>query len=617
MAEPDAMIAAILRRTGTARPTLLLDAMPRRGQAGDAAAEWLGDRIVFHGRLDDRATLIATLGEDMAPAECADAMLVLRAYRAFGAGCLQHLRGDFAFALWDERHHLLFCARDRFGAGALFFHDRPDRFLCALHPHDLLASGEVSRATDEAVMIGLLGGDPPPVGRTVHAAIHELPAAHMLRVTAAGVRIERYWEVPLPATMPHADAPERLSALLDRAVADRLRGPGRIGTLLSGGLDSSTITAFAARRRAGSGQPPLPSFTLVYDRFPDRSERPWAEAVLRDSRTEPHFVAAEDVSPFADMPDLLDAAGGPFLGPNFATTRRLHRHAAAHGVAVLLDGHGGDEVIWTGAGRLTELAQAGHWRPLIGELRALAAAEGKPAWPLVLAYVRHFLLPAGVRRVLAAAERRVRRAPRDHATVSRSFLDPGAVALLAPIAPRLPPGTPRPHEDRVLHHDILRDRLQPYALGLLTRMAAANGITLRYPFWDAELIAFCLSLPAEEKLAGGWTRLALRRATAGLLPDEVRWRRQKFDFLSHLVRNMVGDAALIEQALHDDRGGIGRFAALPAVRAAWARLRAGTADGYDVQGVWRTVMTALWLDGAGRPQITAPVQSPALAATAG
>lgn len=590
------MLAVSLSRIGSPA-ALRLEAMPSAQQLPGSATELAGNHIVFHGRLDDSAALAAMLGASAGhEAESGDALLVLRAYRRFRTACLGHLTGDFAFMLWDAQERRLLCARDRFGVGSLFFHDRPDRFLCAADPLALLASGEVDRATDEAVLVGILAGRTPPAGRTVHTAIAELPAAHFLLVTAEGVRLERYWQLPLPDTVVRADGPEQLLALLDAAVARRLHTPRRLGTLVSGGLDSSSITALAARRAEAADVAPPSSFTLVYDDYPEHNERRWAEAVLRDRRIRAHFVDAGDVSPFADMPALLTAAGGPFLGPNFATTRRLHRYAAAQGVDVLLDGHGGDEVISTGAGLLGELAEAGRWHRLVPELRALARAEGQPAWPLLLTYMRRFLLPAGVRRVINAAERRLR-PPRTPASAAMGFLAPAAIETLAGTAERKQ-APRRSYEDRLGHHEVLAADLQPYALGLLTRVGAANGVELRYPFWDAALIDFCVSLPAADKLAGGWTRMALRRATAGLLPDEVRWRRKKFDFTPHLVRNMIGaDAVLIDQALHDDRGGVGRFAALAAVRAAWRRMQAGTADGYDVQAVWRTVMTALWLDG--------------------
>jgi asparagine synthase (glutamine-hydrolysing) len=148
------------------------------------------------------------------------------------------------------------------------------------------------------------------------------------------------------------------------------------------------------------------------------------------------------------------------------------------------------------------------------------------------------------------------------------------------------------------HLAILDDPLQSYAFTVLDRNAAAAGIEPRYPFWDRRLVQFCLSLPPEQKLDGGWSRLILRRAMEGVLPPVIQWRRDKLDFAPHLATGMVDrHHELIEAVLNGGGAEIAPYVSLVQVRGAFERLirLRDRSDGADIQAVWRAVSLALWL----------------------
>ena len=161
--------------------------------------------------------------------------------------------------------------------------------------------------------------------------------------------------------------------------------------------------------------------------------------------------------------------------------------------------------------------------------------------------------------------------------------------------------------EREEHLRAVSSNLQSLAFEVLDRAAASAEVEPRYPFWDKRLVEFCLALPANEKLAGGWSRLILRRAMEGILAPAVQWRADKLDFTPHLTRGMVlHHRALIESVVVADEYGVGKYANLENVATAYRRIldKAESADGHDVHTVWRTVVLGLWLrhQGSGSPR---------------
>jgi asparagine synthase (glutamine-hydrolysing) len=155
------------------------------------------------------------------------------------------------------------------------------------------------------------------------------------------------------------------------------------------------------------------------------------------------------------------------------------------------------------------------------------------------------------------------------------------------------------------HYEAISSPLQSHAFEILDRLAAAAGVEARYPFWDKRLVEFSLSLPPEEFCDLGWGRLILRRAMEGVLPDAVRWRRDKFDFTPKIAAGMVAhDADVVDSSLRD--GTLTGFADAALARAAFARIRPAPlqANGRDVHQVWQSVVLACWLRARRRGCIT-------------
>lgn len=564
--------------------------------------------LTADARLDNRGDLIVALGLT-GGRSVSDAAIILAAYRRWGEACPEHLLGDFAFALWDGERDLLFCARDHFGVKPFYFHAGASAFVFASEIKALFAV-DVPRRIDEARIADYLVGLVEDSQSTLYADIRRLPPRHSLTVTATGLRLREYWRLDPTAAATGADLAEQFRDLFTTAVRCRLRSVLPPGGMLSGGLDSSSIACVAAPIVDAREGRAFPTLSLVFDKTPAWNERPFIEAVLARGGFDPSFVPADDYAPFADLDRILAEQEGVFLAPGLGITRRLYSAAADRGIRVLLDGHGGDEVVSHGLGRLHELARTHRWLALWGEARGVAGTYGEPTWRVFASYLERY----GPSRRLAKARRTGVRALRrlrsgNQPTETRPgwsrFVNPD-LAAKTDLAARYARNRMEAEvmgSERGQHAWYLSSGRLPHAFEVLDRAAAAAGIEPRYPFWDKRLVEFCLSLPSEAKLKGGWTRLILRQAMEGILPPAVQWRRDKLDFGPHVIRGMrVHHAALLDRVINGDACGVGGYVDLPQVAAAYRRIveLGERADGNDVKAVSRTVGLALWFEQLGR-----------------
>ena len=182
-----------------------------------------------------------------------DSEIALHLYEELGAACLTHLRGEFAFAIWDEPNQTLFAARDRFGIKPLFFAEHDGTLYIASEVKALFAAGVPARWNPNAVVSTMVGGHPT---ETLYEGISQVPPGHYLLATGGYTRLHRYWDFNYPiddraaASVPDEEYAERLRAELDEAVRLRLRADVPVGCYLSGGLDSCAVIGMAARHHA-------------------------------------------------------------------------------------------------------------------------------------------------------------------------------------------------------------------------------------------------------------------------------------------------------------------------------------------------------------------------------
>lgn len=464
--------------------------------------------ITADARLDGRGELIDALtASGRSPARNApDSELILHAYAAWGEECLGRLRGDFAFGIWDAQRKSLFCARDHFGIKPFYFTEHTDFFLFSntldcvrLHPE---VPDELNEMAIADFLLFGLNCDP---ATTTFRAIRRLPPAHFLRVSADGLRIGRYWSVPVDGHIryKHADQyVEHFQALLREAVADRLRGD-RTGIMLSGGLDSSSCAATARELSPVKGEAgKLRAYTVTFEELLKEDDGAHAREAASFLGIPIRCLPMDGLRPFErwDDPDVrwpepVDDPLGHGLFEQFK--------AVAAECRVALDCEGPDNLMnfqmWP---YVRSLAKEGDWGRLTTDAvrflrvrqvpwrgmrqRALRLMRGGRPFP-------SWIAPDFARRV--NAKERWRQGWTQEASAAHPIL-------------------PKAHASMSLPHWTLRFELQNPGV---TRCP----VEVRYPFLDLRIVSFLLAIPP---FPWAYKKTLLRAAMVGRLPETIRLR---------------------------------------------------------------------------------------------
>jgi asparagine synthase (glutamine-hydrolysing) len=571
-----------------------------------------GTVLVADARIDNRADLLRTLdpssnGEGIVT----DAALIAAAYERWGRDCPGHLIGDFAFALWDEREHRLFCVRDAVGTRPLFYAHTEDTFAFGSEIKALFPCPTVRRTVNEDRIAEYLLGIFVDESTTFYRDVHRLRPGHALTVTPDGLKTWQYWswdperEIDLPSDEAYAEA---FRAHFDEAVRCRLRRNQPVGSYLSGGLDSSSITVTARDQVRAQGGGPLRTYSTIYDQFPACDERPYMQAVLEQGGFEPHFFWGDDVDRLGTLGDMLDVHDEPFFAPNLATPWAEFPRIRGSGTSVLLDGHGGDEVVSRGAGRLHDLARTGEWGTLGSEIwKAADRRGGDYGVRLWGRLVDHYGLQPWVaarpwaRRLYGWARGLLGNGPGGEAREKPGCLLAKSVRAQASV--KASRRRFRQAQDQYArstrgeHYLALTSPMQGRGLEILNRAATHQGIELRFPFLDRRLMAFCLALPADQKRRHGWGRYLLRTALGDRLPDTIRRRRSKTDFTTHLASGLMSERMMLNGLVFDpqapgeryiDRTEVDRLAAI-------LETRGPNTPGPVLFEIWRCAVFARWV----------------------
>ncbi|MCB0129884.1 MAG: hypothetical protein KDD78_03515 [Caldilineaceae bacterium] len=493
--------------------------------------------IVADARLDNRAEVATALALSEQLADLGDGELILHAYLVWGADCVDHLLGDFAFAVWDSHRQTLFCARDHFGVRPFYYHHTPGRFFAfASEPRAILVLPQTPYRINPGRIADFLVSQLEGIDKTstFFDQVYRLPPAHTLTVTPQGMATRRYWTLEPGAELHLASDDDYTDAFLEvftQAVQCRLRGD-RVGSMLSGGMDSGSIVAVARAQFALAGRGPLPTFSAVAPPGQACVETNTIHAALSMHGLAPTLVDYGQLA--ATMPQLTKLTWSldePFDN-HMTLIRVLYCAARRQGINVLLDGIDGDSLLSEGS-YVIRLLRQGRWVKAYREATGRNAFRGLSA-PSLASFVgttAYAYLPNVTTRMRERLGRTQTHAESVNAQMRQSFILP-AFAQEVDLGRRL---------EMLAAHNASRGAMslgheRAWALGHpnLTvgveryhRVASALGVEPRHPFLDRRLVTFCLSLPGSQKLDGGWPKIILRRAMVGRLSDAVRWRRGK------------------------------------------------------------------------------------------
>ena len=506
-------------------------------------------RVVFaDARLDYRHELETKLGLDAAQN---DEDLLLAAWRCWGKRCVDHLCGDFAFAIWDEQARSLFCARDHFGMRPLYYQHAPGELVVtASDAREIFAVPEVPYAINRGRVADFIVPELEWNGYadTFFEGVFRLPPGHRMVVTAERLEIDDYankFTVPELGPMSDDDWRDGFLEVFERAVAERIRGD--IGLMLSGGMDSGSVAAVAQGILARDGKT-LSTYSAARPAGIDCDESSRIQATAR-------FLGANSVTVEPDAIEAMDAdlassLAEPFDG-EFLFMKAIYMRAAQDGVDALLDGGAGD-VIFNEGTYIPRLIRHGRLIEAWREITAISRNSGGSAITNTTRYLGKALGPSVLKNRLRPQKQKLL-AKR---YIGRSLIDP-AFAQEVDIEARC----------RNMYLVFPSDWTADYALERVrkirpnvsagreryARLARFAGVEARDPFLDRRVVDFCSQLPGHLLLRDGWYKAILRDVMAGSLPDEVRWGRGKphigWVFNESFIRRAISRGKLSLDAL--------------------------------------------------------------------
>jgi len=502
---------------------------------------------------DGHTVAIAVLGsfyDQDAPRTAIPEYFVER-YLEEGIRFADRVRGEATFAVWDGRTEELHLTTDRFRFHSLFYSDRGDQFVFASRIGALLASPIPLAVTlrPEAI-VDAVGTSIIPTPHTAYREVFKVPPAHRLTHRAGTTSLAPYWQIDFrnPRRSGESELAKDLRARFSEAVARRIHvdgAPDQLGSFLSGGVDSSTVTG-VLQQVAGRR---MKSFSIGFGeaRYNEISYARLAANALGADYHE-YFVVPRDVS--EALPTILGSFDEPYANASAIPTYFCARLARKHGVDVLYAGDGGDELfagneryatqqLFEYYRRIPRWLGRGFVEPTVGGLADLLKLD---VFVKGRKYIRRALLPPAKRLTSYDFFRLV--PPEGFLTpeflehVGRSY-NPGA-ALEA-----LHDRAPGPTElDRQLYLD-LHLTISDNDIVKVTRMTEAAGVTVRFPFLDQDLAEFAMTVPAAMKMRGRQLRTFFKRAYADLLPPAVR-SKSKHGFGLPIAEWLRTDPALSE-----------------------------------------------------------------------
>ena len=537
--------------------------------------------ISYNGEVYNYVELRDELKRDFPFTTSCDTEVVVKAYEKWGMDCLQRFRGMFSFGLHDARRGLVYLVRDRVGIKPLYYCRFGAKLAFASELTALLELPWVERDVDPAAVGAYFRWAYVPTPATIYRGVHKLEPGCYLEIDArAGtVRRERYWALEARREERGEDALlEELNALLDDTIRIYVRSDVPFGSFLSGGVDSSLVTALMRRHLDA----PVDTFSIGY-REARVSEIEHAAEASRLLGTRHHEEVMEPAGAAEILPRLAGHFGEPFGDSSALPTFHVSRVAARH-VKMVLSGDGGDELF-----------------------------AGYDSYPVTFGDSRDPLFPAktllfGMLARVAPWER-VRRSARfrsmghrdKYLARRRAFDDESLAALL--------PGIPAGPDDRAGEHGaadaVTRFQLEDFrhylpddVLAKVDRMSMASSLEVRVPLLDHRLVEFAFSLPLAAKIrpgrAGGIvTKYLLKKSAARYYPERFL-ARPKQGFGIQVIEWCRGAfLPVIRDRLGDRAGALYDWVSRDAVSAMVSAFERGH-DGHAAK-LWLLLMFDAWL----------------------
>lgn len=499
-------------------------AQPMRGLNGTV--------IAYNGEIYNHIELRQLLRDQWSFATQSDTECILAAYDRYGDECLSHLRGMFAFALWDERKQRLFCARDRFGIKPFYYAVVGDVLYFASEAKALLPFlPEIS--TNEAALAEYLTFQYTIGERTLFEGVHQLMPGHALAVENGHVKVWRYWDVSYEIDFDHSPAyfHRRLRELLEDSIEMHGRSDVPVASYVSGGIDSSLMYHLSQGNDSAS---PL-GFHGKFSQFPGYDESEYAEAAAHHASGLLHTIdiSANDFS--NNIEKVIYHLDFPVAGPGSFAQFMVSKLASEH-VKVVLGGQGGDEIFGGYARYLVAYLEQSLKAAMDGDYKngnyVVTIESIVPNLGLLREYkplIKQFWSEGLFDPMDERYFRLVNRATDMHEEIDWDVLNLGRVFEDFLTIFNNPANVKKEaYFDKMTHFDF--KCLLPALLQVEDRMSMAHGLESRVPLLDHPLVDFAATIPADIKFKGGNMKYLLKQVFSDAIPGKISHRRDKMGF---------------------------------------------------------------------------------------
>jgi len=445
-----------------------------------------------------------------------DVEVILAAYERWGFDCVKRFNGMWAFAIFDSERSLIFCSRDRFGVKPFYYAEVSGRFIFASEIKPLLRFLPDPRVNRSVLMDYLILGYEDHTPETFFAGIRKLPPSHNLiyDLKTQRFQLQKYYELTTDSALADLDEAATVTAFreaLNAGIQLRLRSDVKVGTCLSGGLDSSSVAALSARSYRGAG-----AFVAVHAQSSEQrsDESRFAARVAEHCGLELHVIKPATSDFVERIDEIIGVMEEPFQGPSVFMQYFVMKLAGELHCKVMLDGQGGDETL---LGYERHYAAAMRRLGLLDKAKALLAASQRSRCSLRELLFHSFYFPhAGV--IWHRQQAR-------NSFVKKEYVHLANRTLLAAMAQSF-------GDIAAMQRNELFVAPLPALLRYADKNSMRHSIEIRLPFIDYRTAETALSLNDRYKIRAGWTKYVLRKAVVRdhVLPDEIAWRRDKVGF---------------------------------------------------------------------------------------
>lgn len=455
-----------------------------------------------------------------------DTEVILAAYHHWGKECLKEFDGMFAFAIWDKKNEELFCARDRFGEKPFFYYKDGEQFVFASEMKSIWNYTESKTPNTERIYKYLLYGlieDPNNEESTFFKNIYQIPPAHYLYIKNKKIRTVKYWyaNYDINTDISFEEACLKFKEMFFKSIEFRLRSDVKVGSSLSGGLDSSSIVCSINKVFNVSE---FNTFSAVFPGFKN-DESEFIKEVIEQTHFNAHYIKPDADSFIRNFDDIMWHQEEPIGNASLIAQYEVIQKSKSANTPVLIDGQGADEILagyptfynahhtynlnksfFHGVKLINEYSTLYNFTPFKEFLAASKFYLQHSSYSYILKNIRKNMLPTN--------------SPFFHG------IHPNLIKEFQSIkAPKKAQKSLKNHTDFFLSKRGLRELLR-YG----DRNSMAHSVEIRTPFLNHKLIEFINTLPEKYIMQGGWTKYIMRKSMDGIIPQKIQWRKNKIGY---------------------------------------------------------------------------------------